>query len=86
MNTEDFSAAVSLKNKEYTDELKRLYIECQQLKQQFYNCSTIKELNILFEDYFNVPMHEDQAIEIGRAILHEDKPLERTSVGYGLNF
>ena len=86
LNTEDFSAAVSLKNKEYTDELKRLYIECQQLKQQFYNCSTIKELNILFEDYFNVPMHEDQAIEIGRAILHEDKPLERTSVGYGLNF
>jgi len=86
LNTEDFSATVSLKNKEYTDELKRLYIECQKLKQEFYNCSTIKELNILFEDYFNVPMHEDQAIEIGRAILHEDKPLERTSIGYGLNF
>jgi hypothetical protein len=85
-NAEDFSATVGLKNKEYTDELKRLYIECQQLKQLFYNCSTIKELNILFEDYFNVPMHEDQAIEIGRVILHEDKPLERTYIGYGLNF
>jgi len=86
LNVEEFSSIVSLKNKEYNDELKRLYIECQQLKQEFYNCSTIKELNILFEDYFNVPMHEDQALEIGRAILHEDAPIERSSVGYGLNF
>jgi hypothetical protein len=86
VGVEDFSSVVSSKNKEYNDELKRLYIECQELKQKFYNCSSIKELNILFEDYFNVPMHEDQALEIGRATLHEDSPIERDPVGYGLNF
>lgn len=86
MNLKSFTSLMQSKNDEYNAEVKRLYIECQQLKQKFYACETIKELNILFEDYFNVPMHSEQALEIGREILNTDSPNTRQDVGYGLNF
>ena len=35
------------------------------LKQKFTDCATIKELNVLWEDYLGVPMPEAQAIELG---------------------
>ena len=85
-DVQEFSTLVSQKNDAYIAEVKRLYIECQQLKQKFYNCSTIKELNILFEDYFNIPMHTEQAKEIGREKVNTDLPNTRQDVGYGLNF
>lgn len=86
INYDEFTSLVMTKHKKYTEEVKQLYIECQQLKQKFYNCVSIKELNILFEDYFNIPMHSEQALEIGREILNENSPNTRQSVTYGLNF
>lgn len=86
LETENFVDIMKTKSEEYNTEVKRLYIECQQLKQKFYDCNTIKELNILFEDYFNIPMHSEQALEIGREILNNNLPNIRQEVGYGLNF
>lgn len=85
-DTEQFSALVVEKNNLYNTEVKRLYIECQELKQKFYDCSSIKELNILFEDYFNIPMHTEQAKEIGREVVNDISPNIRQNVSYGLNF
>jgi len=86
LNQESFVTTIKNKSEEYNSEVKRLYIECLQLKQKFYDCKSIKELNILFEDYFNIPMHNEQALEIGREILNTDSPNTRQNVGYGLNF
>lgn len=83
---EEFSEVIITQQSSYEAEVKRLYIECQELKQKFYDAETIRELNLLYEDYFNLPMHKQQAIEIGREIVHEDKPNERKSVGIGINF
>ena len=35
------------------------------LKQKFTDCATIKELNVLWEDYLGVPMPQQQAIDLG---------------------
>jgi hypothetical protein len=49
------------------------------LKQQFYSCATIEELNVLFEDYMGLPMPEKQAVAEGRYIVVEgiDLPVRK---------
>ncbi len=42
-----------------------LYEGMLSLKKKFKDCATIKELNVLYQDYMGVPMPEVQAIEMG---------------------
>jgi hypothetical protein len=70
----------------YENSVKDLYIRSQKLKQKFYSCETIKELNVLFEDYMGLPMHNEQAKEEGRYIKLEDGSIQRLGVKPGLKF
>lgn len=83
---EEFESVVIANSNSHETHLKGLYIECQTLKQQFYDAETIADLSILFEDKFNIPMQSHLAIELGREVVNVDKPNTRTDVGIGLNF
>ena len=52
-------------NKAFNEKALALYDAMVALKQKFTNCATIRELNVLWEDYLGVPMPQQQAIELG---------------------
>ena len=41
------------------------------VKQEFKNCATIKELNVLWQKYMGIPMPNDQMLELG--LVHEEE-------------
>jgi hypothetical protein len=86
ISKEDFKTRINTKKQEHDEYLKKLYLELQELKQKFYDVETIKELNILYEDYFNIPMHGEQARECGRLIEKQNGTIYRKPVGTGFNF
>jgi len=51
----------------FQDKLSTTLVESQLLLKKFESCTTIKELNVLYEDYFGIMMPTEQAIELGRA-------------------
>jgi hypothetical protein len=61
----DVAASVLAGNKAFNEKALALYDAMVALKQKFTDCATIKELNVLWEDYLGVPMPEAQAIELG---------------------
>ena len=82
----EFAGVVISNNASHEEYVKALYIECQALKQEFYNAETIADLSVLFEDKFNLPMQSHLAIQLGREIVNPDGPNTRQNVGIGLNF
>lgn len=79
INSKDFESNIEQKKLEYEYKVKELYLTMVKLKQKFYDCSTIEELNVLFEDYMGLPMPNCQAIEEGRYIVVEgiDLPVRK---------
>ena len=61
----DVAASVIAGNKAFNDKALALYDAMVALKQKFTDCATIRELNVLWEDYLGVPMPQQQAIELG---------------------
>ena len=61
----DVAASVIAGNKAFNDKSLALYDAMVALKQKFTDCATIKELNVLWEDYLGVPMPQQQAIDLG---------------------
>ena len=61
----DVAASVLTGNKAFNEKALALYDAMVALKQKFTDCATIKELNVLWEDYLGVPMPQSQAIELG---------------------
>ena len=61
----DVAASVLTGNKAFNEKALALYDAMVALKQKFTDCATIKELNVLWENYLGVPMPEAQAIELG---------------------
>jgi hypothetical protein len=55
------------KSEEYQDRLSTMLVNSQKILKKFESCATVKELNVLFEDYFGIMMPTDQAVEEGRA-------------------
>jgi len=55
------------KAEEYQDKLSTILVESQKILKKFEACATVKELNVLYEDYFGIMMPTDQAVELGRA-------------------
>ncbi len=74
------------KKDEFDSAAKDLYLKSQTIKQLFYEANSIAELAILYEDYFSIPMHGEQARHCGRAYIQEDGTLYRKPVGQGFNF
>jgi hypothetical protein len=61
----DVAASVLAGNKAFNEKALALYDAMVALKQKFTDCATIKELNVLWEDYLGVAMPQSQAIELG---------------------
>lgn len=83
---EILSDRINNKKQEYDNTVKSLYLRLQELKEEFYQANTIEDLNVLYEDYFNIPMHGEQAKLCGRFIEREDGTVYRKPVGTGFNF
>lgn len=87
LSVDDLKSLINKKEEERKNYLSQLYLRCQSLKQEFYNCTTIKEMNVLYEDYFGLPMHKEQSLEMGRIVLDEDgKIIYQKPVKTGYNF
>jgi hypothetical protein len=71
LSVEELKNIIQKSKKKYDDQVKHLYLNMVNLKQQFYSCATIEELNVLFEDYMGLPMPEKQAVAEGRYIVVE---------------
>ena len=56
----------------YQDKLSTMLVSMQKLKKQFKNSTSIKDINILYEDYLSVMMPTSQAIELGRTLSTVD--------------
>lgn len=68
MDKTDLANKILEKAELYEDKLSTLLVEMQKILKQFKNALTIWDLNILYEDYFNVMMPQSQAIAIGRTV------------------
>jgi hypothetical protein len=79
LSVEELKNIIQKSKKKYDDQVKHLYLNMVNLKQQFYSCATIEELNVLFEDYMGLPMPEKQAVAEGRYIVVEgiDLPVRK---------
>lgn len=87
VSVEDLKSLINTKEAERKEYLSQLYLLCQSLKQKFYNCTTIKELSVLYEDYFGLPMHRELSLELGRLVLDEEgKIVYQKPVNLGYNF
>ena len=58
------------------------------VKQAYKNCTTIRDMNRFYEDYFNIEMPQTQAVDEGRLTIDSETGVEtRTQVlGIGLAF
>lgn len=56
------------KAESYEDNLSTMLVNLQKILKDFENAHTIWDLNILYEDYFNIYMPIMQAIEMGRTV------------------
>lgn len=52
----------------YQDRLSNLLVELQKILKQFEECSSVWDINILYEDYFGIAMPIKQAAELGRTV------------------
>lgn len=57
---------------QYEDNLSTMLVNMQKILKEFKNANTIWDLNILYEDYFNIYMPTTQAIELGRTVSDTD--------------
>ncbi len=60
------------KAEEWEDKLSTMLVEYQILVKKFESCTTVWDLNILYEDYFGIIMPTSQAIELGRTVSDTD--------------
>jgi|TARA_B100000073_G_scaffold146452_1_gene120538 hypothetical protein len=56
----------------YQDKLSTMLVDMQKLMKKFENASSIKDINILYEDYLGVMMPTSQAVELGRTVSETD--------------
>ena len=66
------SNKILTKAEAYQDKLSTMLVSMQKLKKQFENSTSIKDINILYEDYLSVMMPTSQAIELGRTLSTTD--------------
>jgi len=60
------------KSEEFNDKLSRLLVEMQIILKKFESCSSVWDLNILYEDYLGIGMPLKQAAALGRTISDTD--------------
>lgn len=70
----------------YEDQLSTMLVNMQKIKKLFESASSIRDINILYEDYFGVLMPSTQAIELGRTVSETDWTRVNEVKIYELNF
>lgn len=60
------------KSEQFQDRMSRMLVEMKELTSKFKGCTTVKAINILYEDYFGIAMPIKQAVELGRTVSEED--------------
>lgn len=85
INPENYINTIKVKKSHYDSTVKNLFLSMTELKTEFNNCSTVRQLNRLYEDYMGIPMPQQQALEEGRTETTEGG-LTRKSVVPGLKF
>ena len=63
----EVATSVLAGNKTFNEKVQALYDAMLSLKQEFKNCATIRELNVLWQKYMGVPMPYSQMVEEGIA-------------------
>lgn len=66
------STKILEKAEEYEDNLSTLLVQMQTILKQFEQCTTVWDLNILYEDYLGIQMPIKQAITLGRTVSETD--------------
>lgn len=62
---------ILLKAESYEDKLSILLVQLQKILKQFEICSSVWDINILYEDYFGIAMPVKQALALGRTVDSE---------------
>jgi hypothetical protein len=66
----EVATSVLAGNKTFNEKVQALYDAMLALKQKFKSCATIRELNVLWQEYMGVPMPYTQMVEEG--LVNED--------------
>jgi len=82
----DLANKILKKSELYEDTLSTLLVEMQKLLKQFKNATSIWDLNILYEDHFNIMMPQTQAITLGRTVSETDWTRLSEVKANGFNF
>jgi len=86
ITVEQLKTQITEKKAFYDKSVKSYYIQMTELKQLFNNCTTIRQLNVLFEDKMGIPMPQAQAEQEGRTYDHPNYGIIRKEVKPGISF
>lgn len=60
------------KAEDYQDRFSKMLVEMQKLIKKFEECSSVWDINTLYEDYFGIAMPIRQAVALGRTVAEND--------------
>tara|TARA_B100000003_G_scaffold130004_1_gene116547 strand:- start:4835 stop:5578 length:744 start_codon:yes stop_codon:yes gene_type:complete len=83
VSVDQLKTSVSEKRSFYKTASKDLFVAMNSLKKEFYNCTTIRQLNRLYEDKMGIPMPYEQAKEESRI---DEKTKSQLPVAPGIKF
>jgi len=83
ITVEKLKDSILEKKESYRLATKELFINMNSLKQQFYRCSTIRQLNRLYEDKMGIPMPYEQAKDEKRI---DEQTRSQNPVAPGIKF
>ena len=81
---EDVAAGILAGSAAFKEKVVALYADMLKVKQEFTNCATIKELNVLWQTYMGIPVPNSQAVELGQ-VHQEGEYLTQDDVDPGLH-
>tara|TARA_B100000287_G_scaffold325109_1_gene309272 strand:+ start:333 stop:1118 length:786 start_codon:yes stop_codon:yes gene_type:complete len=81
---EDVAAGILAGSAAFKEKVVALYADMLKVKQEFTNCATIKELNVLWQTYMGIPIPNEQAKELGQ-VHEEGEQLTQDDVDPGLH-
>lgn len=88
LTVEEMVAKINTARVSHKTQVTKLLQKMAEVKSAYKSCSTIREMNRFYEDYFNIEMPQIQAVEEGRLVIDAETGVEtRTKVlGIGLAF
>jgi hypothetical protein len=88
LTVEEIVAKINTARVSHKTKVTKLLQKMAEVKQAYKNCTTIREMNRFYEDYFNIEMPQTQAVDEGRLVIDAETGVEtRTQIlGIGLAF